>query len=197
MHLFQEMNLPAQLDQIALLNKVLGGNTLTIDGLQKLIKTKSDDQPIHIIDLGCGNGDMLRAIANYGRKKKHIFKLTGIDINQATVNHAKALSQNYPEIEFARIDFFSNEFKELKFDIALATLVAHHLSNDDIIMWLKTVLDLTTIGIVINDLQRSSVAYYLYKLFGVFVKNKHARQDGLVSILRGFKNMNLLTCQMS
>jgi len=47
------------LDQIALINKWLGGNSVTINGLQKLWKDIPLEQEITIVDLGCGNGDML------------------------------------------------------------------------------------------------------------------------------------------
>jgi ubiquinone/menaquinone biosynthesis C-methylase UbiE len=86
------------LDQIAAINKLLGGNQATIHGLKALIKTEPEDAVISIIDLGCGNGDMLRAVADYGRKNNFTFKLTGIDANEYTVNYARQLSSAYPEI---------------------------------------------------------------------------------------------------
>lgn len=47
-------------------------------------------------------------------------------------------------------------------------------------------------GIVINDLHRSKLAYRLFELICfVFNLNNMGRKDGLVSILRGFKKREL------
>jgi hypothetical protein len=49
------------------------------------------------------------------------------------------------------------------------------------------------IGIVINDLHRSALAYRLFQvLCFVFQLNAMSREDGLVSILRGFKKEELV-----
>jgi len=56
------------LDQIASINKWLGGNGLTIDGIKKILKAQTKDKTINIIDLGCGNGDMLREVAEFGER---------------------------------------------------------------------------------------------------------------------------------
>ena len=46
-------------------------------------------------------------------------------------------------------------------------------------------------GIVINDLHRHKLAYYLFKTIGLFIRNKMVREDGLTSILRAFKREDL------
>ena len=55
------------LDKLAQINQRLGGNQATISGLHTLLKTSSKDTVINIVDIGCGSGDMLRAVADYGR----------------------------------------------------------------------------------------------------------------------------------
>ena len=48
------------------------------------------------------------------------------------------------------------------------------------------------IGMVINDLHRSSIAYRLFQVVcRVFQLNRMSREDGLTSILRGFKKNEL------
>jgi 2-polyprenyl-3-methyl-5-hydroxy-6-metoxy-1,4-benzoquinol methylase len=41
------------------------------------------------VDIGCGNGDMLRALAEYGLQNNIKFNLIGIDANNFTIEHAK------------------------------------------------------------------------------------------------------------
>ncbi|MCI4443850.1 MAG: hypothetical protein JHC39_10170, partial [Lentimicrobium sp.] len=54
------------LDKIAKINQLLGGNQLTLRGVQDLIGQISKTNEISIMDVGCGNGDMLRTLANFG-----------------------------------------------------------------------------------------------------------------------------------
>ena len=179
------------LDQIASINQYLGGNQITVDGVKQLLKNTDQKTPIRMIDLGCGNGDLLRVLANLGKQLNVDFELIGIDANPATIQHAQMLSQSYPQIRYQTLDFFSKEFEEMEYDIALATLVLHHLTENEIHTFLTTIVNRARLGVVVNDLQRSALSYYLFKFISLFIKSKKAKQDGLISILRGFKREEL------
>jgi 2-polyprenyl-3-methyl-5-hydroxy-6-metoxy-1,4-benzoquinol methylase len=181
------------LDKIAKINQLLGGNQLTLRGVQELIGNISKTTTFTIVDVGCGNGDMLRTLADYGLKNNLNFQLIGIDANNFTVNHAQQLSRNYPNIRYQCEDIFDKSFEELKYDIVLCTLTLHHFKDDEIIHLLNVFNANSNIGIVINDLHRSAIAYRLFQaLCLVFRLNKMSREDGLISILRGFKKVELV-----
>ncbi|SDB61313.1 2-polyprenyl-3-methyl-5-hydroxy-6-metoxy-1,4-benzoquinol methylase [Flavobacteriaceae bacterium MAR_2010_188] len=179
------------LDTLADINKWLGGNNVTLDGLKKVLKRHSRNVPITIIDLGCGGGDILRKVADYGRKEGYIFKLIGIDANPDAMVYARKLSKNYPEISFKAYDIFSEEFDLLKYDVVLTTLFLHHFKDEEIIKILQKAKKKAKLGIVVNDLQRSPIAYYLFKVVCLTIKNRMIIEDGLTSILRGFKREEL------
>lgn len=179
------------LDKIASINRLLGGNKVTLDGVQKLIKTKPKGYVFHITDIGCGNGDMLRALADYGLANDLNFMLKGIDANDFTIAHARNLSNTYQNISYDCIDIFDN--KNEACDIMLCTLTLHHFKDKEILIFLSNYLHLAKVGIVINDLNRNAIAYYLFKaLCFIFRLNDMSREDGLISILRGFKKADLL-----
>ena len=180
------------LDQIAAINKRLGGNKATIDGVHTLLKGMPKDSICTIIDLGCGSGDMLRAVADYGRKNKFIFRLTGIDANEYTVNYARKQSTSYPEISYIKMDVLDDAFTGSAYDIVLATLFLHHFTNEEIESLLNPLVKNTRTGIVINDLHRSRTAYYLFKLISLFISNPMVKKDGAISVLRGFKKNELI-----
>ena len=179
------------LDKLGSINKWLGGNRITINGIKQLLANKPKEKPVSIIDLGCGHGDILRLVADFGRKKGYNFKLIGVDANQDAVDYAKDLSINYPEISFRNEDIFSEKFQDLNFDIALTTLFLHHFKEDEIVGLLSKLTNKATIGMVVNDLQRSEIAYGLFKLLGIVISNDMIKQDGLTSILRAFKRKEL------
>ena len=179
------------LDKIAKINQLLGGNKVTINGIKILLKNKPKQTPIRIIDIGCGNGDMLRALANYALKNDLNFSLIGIDANNFTIQHAKQLSMNYPNISFECKNIFENTITEC--EILLCTLTLHHFKDKEIIHLLSNIKPLVKVGIIINDLHRNALAYYLFKVLCFsFNLNKMSREDGLISILRGFKKADLL-----
>ncbi|MDI6048907.1 methyltransferase domain-containing protein [Flavobacterium sp. XS2P24] len=181
------------LDKIAKINQLLGGNQLTLQGVQDLTSSISKSNEIVIVDVGCGNGDMLRTLADFGLKNKLKFQLIGIDANSFTISHAQQLSQNYPNISYRCEDIFDTSFKELKYDIVLCTLTLHHFKDNEIVDLLNLFYANSAIGIVINDLQRSAIAYRLFQaLCFVFRLNEMSREDGLTSILRGFKKEELI-----
>jgi 2-polyprenyl-3-methyl-5-hydroxy-6-metoxy-1,4-benzoquinol methylase len=181
------------LDKIAKINQLLGGNALTLCSVKKLIGKVDQQELITIVDLGCGNGDMLRKLADYAAINRLNFKLIGIDANPFTMNYAKNCSANYTNIEYLTEDIFKTNFKTLSLDIALLTLTLHHFKDNEISKLLQKLEESATLGIVVNDLHRSKIAYRLFQMVGfVFNLNKMARKDGLTSILRGFKKEELI-----
>ena len=109
------------LDKLKTINRFLGGNSVTIKGLKKLLKNQSKNKTITIIDLGCGNGDMLRYVSKFGRKNNYSFKLIGIDANYEAIKYAKELSKEYSELSFSTIDILSEDFKKQTYDCLLYT----------------------------------------------------------------------------
>ena len=179
-------------DKLELINRLLGGNRVTIDGVAKILKNHPKEKPITIIDLGCGHGDILRDVAKFGRKQGYQFQLIGVDANTDAIAYANELSKDYEELQFLNIDIFSKEFEKIEFDVVLCTLFLHHFKPSELLSLLRTNFNKTRIGIVVNDLQRSRWAYYLFKLVTVFTTNHMVKEDGLTSILKAFKRKDLI-----
>ena len=136
----------------------------------------------------------MRKLADFGLQNKYNFNLIGIDANNFTINYAKKLSENYSNIKYQCKDIFNADFNELKYDIVLCTLTLHHFEDDLIEDLLKVFYNNSKIGIVINDLHRNIISYRLFQvLCFVFGLNTMSKQDGLTSILRGFKKEELVS----
>lgn len=180
------------LKDISRVNRLLNGNRITVKALDQLIN-ETPREKYTIVDMGCGDGQMLREVANYYRKKDIHVQLIGIDLSKKGIQIAQERSMEYPEIQFLRQDILTIRAEALQCDILLCTLTMHHFSNAEIPIFLDQFVKLANIGIVINDLQRSRVAYYLFKLFSIiFIKTDIGRSDGLTSIKSGFKKNELV-----
>lgn len=185
--------LRGNLDEIAKINRFLGGNRLTIQGVRDLLINIPKSTEVTIVDVGCGNGDMLRILADYGLKNNWNFRLIGIDANNFTISHAQHLSEKYSNISYQCENIFEKSFEELKYDIVLCTLTLHHFKDNEIIYLLGVFYNNANIGVVINDLHRNIIAYRLYQVFCfLFRLNSMTTEDGLTSILRGFKKEELI-----
>ena len=184
-------NLEQILEDINRVNTLLGGFAITQKAITKLLNTHAKTN-YTIIDFGCAEGSMLRALATHCRKRNMNVSFIGIDLNEKTLKLAEKKSKNFPEISYLQQDIFQINTKELKCDILISTLTLHHFDNHTIVELLPKFFEIATIGIVINDLQRSVWAYYLFKLFSlIFIKTKIAKIDGLISIRRAFKKSEL------
>ena len=111
------------LDKLEIINRLLGGNSVTIKGLKKLLYTRTKTKTITIIDLGCGHGDILRDVAKFGRKNNYKFKLLGVDANPDAIKYARELSKDYSELSFETIDVFSEDFKKQSYDVVLCIII--------------------------------------------------------------------------
>ncbi len=183
----QGAELRRTLDLLASVNQWLGGNSVVMDGISRMLADVPKDKALRIVDLGCGNGDMLRRLHDFGKKNGYRFELLGIDANKDAVSYATELSSGFDNIRFQALNIFSEDFSELEYDIAVATLFLHHFDDGEIAALLPGIRSRASLGVLVNDLQRSRIAYVLFWLISVFFGNEIARKDGLTSIRRSFR----------
>ncbi|UII33708.1 methyltransferase domain-containing protein [Fulvivirga ulvae] len=175
------------LRELETINKWLGGNHVTVNGLDLLMIKIKVSRDLTIVDLGCGGGDMLMMIADWARKRSQPINLIGIDANPNIIDFAQKNTRNYPEIVYKSINIFSEEFKALQYDIATSTLFTHHFNDQELTDLFALIKSQASIGMVINDLHRHWFAYHSIKwLTAAFSKSVMVRNDAAVSVLRSF-----------
>jgi 2-polyprenyl-3-methyl-5-hydroxy-6-metoxy-1,4-benzoquinol methylase len=181
------------LSDLKWVNKWLGGNKVTLNGIRRLLKTTGNKNSITILDLGCGDGEMLRVCSDVLKLHDVKLRFIGVDANPFIINEAVKRSKDYADITFNSIDVFSEEYEELECDIVLCTLFLHHFKNSEIENILINTMKKAKVGVVVNDLERSRLAFVLFKIVStLFVRTKTARIDGLISIARAFKKDELV-----
>lgn len=173
------------LKELEFINKYLGGHLISTKGMNAVLVNRS--KTYHIIDIGCGGGDSLKAIADWSKGKNIKIHLTGIDLKQDCIDYSKNNCKKYKEIQF-RCDDFRNAFsKGNKIDVVHASLFCHHFKEDDLIEFVKLCSDNGAM-FIINDLERNPLAYYSIKLLTLlFSKSPLVKHDAPLSVLRGFR----------
>lgn len=149
-------------------------------------------EPIRIVDVGCGYGDGLRRIGRWAQARGISVKLTGCDLNPDAVAIAAeatarvSASSAGGNIEWIAADIFSLDGRR-PIDIVVSSLFTHHLSEGDIVRFLRWMEEHARVGWFINDLSRAAIPYWLFKAFAkVAGLHRFVQHDGPVSIARAF-----------
>lgn len=179
------------LRELESINYLLGGNYVTLRGLDDLVR-RYPSREWHIADLGCGSGDMLRRIRQMLDRKKINARLTGVDANRNVIEFAKVHTPVRCRIAYLAEDILSASFSSRKFDIVTATLFFHHFTDEQLINILGGLRRQTSHGMVINDIHRHWFAYHAIRILTrLFSRSEMVRNDGPVSVLRAFRRKDL------
>ena len=144
------------------------------------------DRPLHIVDVGCGYGDMLRRIHAWAKKRGLPVILTGIDLNPNAIAAARnaTAAETVTFVDGNAYDFQPRE----GIDVVISSLLTHHLENHEIIEFLRWVESVARVGWFVNDLHRQALPYHFFRIASRFTNwHRFVKHDGGVSILRSFR----------
>src|SRR5690606_4444126 len=116
---------------LELFNRYLGGHRALLRCLQRAL-VWLPKQRLRLVDIGCGRGDGLRAIARWGARNGYAFDLVGLDANEAALQQARKQSGDCPEIRYVAGDAFVTTLAELQPAIVTASLIFHHFSTAEL-----------------------------------------------------------------
>ena len=89
-------------------------------------------------------------------------------------------------------DAFAPPFPDETFDVVMASLFFHHLSDEECVRVLRHMWRLARRSVLINDLHRHPLAYFSIRtLSAVFSKSAMFRHDAPVSVRRAFRPQEL------
>lgn len=180
------------LSDIDKVNRWLGGHKGTLSGVQKLLQLYPQKK-YSVLDLGSGNGELLKILARSFRKKDIKATLTGWEINPVSISIAENRSAVYPEITYVLADILDLKKENVTYDIIICSLTLHHFNDDEVLQIVSNMQRVAKLGIVINDLHRSRVALGAFSIISpLMMKTKLARHDGKISIKRGFKKEEII-----
>ncbi|MER3428635.1 MAG: hypothetical protein C4334_11160 [Pyrinomonas sp.] len=148
---------------------------------------------ISVLDVGAGSGHLLRVIVRWGRAHGKRVRAVGVELNARAARAIADESRCFEEIAAVRADARSLPFGDGAFDYAISSLFLHHFCEAEIIHLLNEMARVARCVVAI-DLQRHWLAYYAYVTIGpFFLHNRLVREDGALSIRRGFRRDELLS----
>ncbi len=164
-------------------------NTITMarrPTLAFLERTLGSRNTISLLDVGFGNGDMLRAIARWAKREGKRARLVGIDLNPRSASIADASTRDELGIDYRTGDYADLDGEG--FDCIVSSLVAHHMTHDQLVAFLRFMEQEAQAGWFVNDLHRHAFAYLGYPILARLAGwHEIVRLDGRLSIARSYR----------
>lgn len=170
------------LKQLGRIGKFLGGDRATFHAIDRMIQP-----PQTILDVGCGGGAFTMELA----KRYPQARVTGMDISEQAISYANKQLANQPaltNLSFQLADKPTLDYSPHQFDLVTATLVCHHLTDEELITFLRQSVHVAKSAVILNDLHRHPMASAGFAIIApLLFRNRLIWHDGLLSIKRSFK----------
>lgn len=144
-----------------------------------------------LLDVGFGDGDMLRAIARWAGRRGIAASLTGVDLNPRSEDVARAATPADMGIRYVTGDYadlVGQSGAGGGYDLIVSSLVAHHMTHDQLITFLRTMEAHAGLGWLISDPHRHRLPYLGFPILARLMRwHRIVREDGQLSIARAFR----------
>jgi len=165
------------------LNRYFGSYAVVLRFMRRWVK--SGDR-LRVVDLATGSGDIPRLIVDLARKIGAAVQIDALDQQASTLEIAKKLSADYPEISFLQANILEWQSPD-RYDIVLNSLALHHFSEEDAVRLLCHCRELSRKYVLVSDLRRGWLASLgVYLLTALIFREPMTRYDGRLSAARAF-----------
>jgi 2-polyprenyl-3-methyl-5-hydroxy-6-metoxy-1,4-benzoquinol methylase len=140
-----------------------------------------------LVDVGYGQGDMLRAIHRWATRRGLAPQLVGVDLSPWSAVAARAATPAAMAIDYRTGDILETALAPAP-DFVISSLVAHHMDDAQLVAFLRWMEATATRGWFVNDLHRHAVAYHGFRALSHAMRwHRFVRHDGPLSVARAFR----------
>lgn len=176
-------DLERDLSNMESLNRRFGGSSTVLHYLEPRLRRRN---PLHVLDLGTGAGDISRALVTRARQLSCPIRITAVEPVPAILAAAEKRSSDFPEIRFVLADMSTWEAVE-PHDVVMSNLRLHHFEEHDAIRLLRRCRELTQGAALVTDLRRSRMAQAsIFALTALVYREPMTRHDARLSAVRAF-----------
>ena len=138
-----------------------------------------------LLDVGFGDGDVLRAIARWARRRGIGAELIGVDLNEKSLQAARHATPSDLSIDYRAGDYLD---QPEPFDFIISSQVTHHMTDAQLMTFLRHMEANARMGWLISDLHRHGFAHWGFPILARLLRvHRIVREDGQLSIARSFR----------
>jgi 2-polyprenyl-3-methyl-5-hydroxy-6-metoxy-1,4-benzoquinol methylase len=138
-----------------------------------------------LLDVGFGDGDILRVVARWARRRGIDAQLVGVDLNENSLAAARSATPDDMAIDYRAGDYRD---QPEPFDFIISSQVAHHMTDGQLSTFLHHMEAQARMGWLVCDLHRHGFAHWGYPLLARLLRvHRIVREDGQLSIARSFR----------
>ena len=174
------------LADLATVNSVTVARPPTIAFMRKVSRGMKAGAQLSVLDVGFGEGDMLRRIYRWGVRRGLRMALSGVDLNPWSATAARAATPAAMGIRYVTSDLFDLPAGET--DVVISSLFTHHLTDAQVVEFLVWMEARARRGWFVNDLHRHPIAFHGFRLLSRAAGwHRFVRHDGPISVARSFR----------
>ncbi|MDQ3556932.1 MAG: methyltransferase domain-containing protein [Gemmatimonadota bacterium] len=169
-------------------NRWLGGRRSLFRHLIPMIRRARAAAPLRVLDVAAGSGDLLIALAEWGRREGVALDLTATDHHPQTLALARSHTAGQPEIRVEPADALGLPYPDRGFHFAICSTALHHFDPAQAVRVLAELARVASHGVVVGDLRRSLSALWGARLLAATVwrRSPMTRHDGPLSVRRAY-----------
>ncbi len=180
--------LAGNLRDLRRVNRWLGGVAVTSAAIEALAAHRAG---LSILDVGTGGADIPLALLSRATARDRTLRIVGLDSRPEVLAAAALADRAVTETDGLTLqvgDGRSLPFADDTFDVVHASMVLHHLDGDDGPALLREMARVGRLGIVVNDLDRSRLAWVgAWLMSHVLTGNRYTRHDAPLSVRRAYR----------
>jgi ubiquinone/menaquinone biosynthesis C-methylase UbiE len=185
---------PATLDgnlrDLARVNRLLGGASLSDRALEALAGEPGDDgRTVALLDVGTGGADIPVSLAERWTSRGRRLEIVGVENRAAIIDAAARINPDLTRhhIRLVVADGRSLPWPDGAFDVAHCSLVLHHLDPKSGVAMLREMARVSSRGVIVNDLARGRWLWLGARLLArVGTTNRYTQHDGPLSVRRAW-----------
>ncbi len=146
-----------------------------------------------ILDVGCGDGYLLRQLHALASREGLTLELAGCDFSLSAIKIARKAAENANiPIEFYHFDVTRNNGFPIQADVVFCSLFLHHFSETEVIQIMQAMDAAAKKFVLIHDLRRTRLGYVMCWIgVHLFSRSTVVHTDGLRSVEAAFSILEI------
>jgi 2-polyprenyl-3-methyl-5-hydroxy-6-metoxy-1,4-benzoquinol methylase len=176
--------LAANLRDLRRINRLSGGASLSLRAVWALGEART------VLDVGTGGADIPALLLADARRRGVPLVVTATDSRPEVLGAARVLRPalaTMPGLVLEVADGRRLPYPDASFDVGHASLVLHHLEEEDAVAFLRELRRVSRLGIVVNDLARRRLFWLgAWLVTHTLAASRYTRHDGPLSVRRAW-----------